>query len=96
MISAGERDAARLIDAMRRVLAAEPLAVPDYVEIVDADSFEPVTQLRRPSFALLAVRIGATRLIDNMLIEVEDAASSPAGRWRDSLFSLEERALEEG
>ena len=45
MIAAGERDAARLIDAMRRVLAAEPLAVPDYVEIVDADSFEPVTRL---------------------------------------------------
>ena len=47
MISGGERDAARLVDAMRRVLAAEPLAVPDYVEIVDADSLEPVTLPRR-------------------------------------------------
>lgn len=81
MITAGERNAVRLIDAMRRVLAAEPLAAPDYVEIVDADSFEAVTQLRRPSFALLAVRIGATRLIDNMLIEFQDSAggTEPGG-----------------
>jgi pantoate--beta-alanine ligase len=73
MIAAGERDAVRLVDAMRRVLAAEPLAVPDYIEIVDSDSFEPVTLLRKECLALLAVRIGATRLIDNMLIDVLDA-----------------------
>jgi pantoate--beta-alanine ligase len=73
MIAACERDAARLVDAMRRVLATEPLAVPDYVEIVDADSLEPVTLLRKECLALLAVRIGATRLIDNMLIEASDA-----------------------
>ena len=79
MITAGERDAARLIDAMRRVLAAEPLAVPDYVEIVDADSFEPVTHLRKECFALLAVRFGATRLIDNMRIEFENSASGATG-----------------
>jgi pantoate--beta-alanine ligase len=74
MIGAGERDAARLIDAMRRLLAAEPLAFPDYVEIVDSDSLEPVTQLRKECLALLAVRFGTTRLIDNMLIESQNAA----------------------
>jgi pantoate--beta-alanine ligase len=74
MIGAGERDASRLIDAMRRVLAAEPLAFPDYVEIVDSDSLEPVPLLRKECLALLAVRIGATRLIDNMLIEFQDAS----------------------
>jgi pantoate--beta-alanine ligase len=78
MITAGERDAARLVDAMRRVLAAEPLAVPDYVEIVDADSLEPVTLLRKECLALLAVRIGVTRLIDNMLIEFADSAAGSA------------------
>ena len=72
MIGEGERDAARLVDAMRRVLATEPLALPDYVEVVDADSLDPVTLLRKECLALLAVRIGATRLIDNMLIEVLD------------------------
>ena len=74
MIASGERDASRLIDAMRRVLASEPLAVPDYVEIVDADSLERVTHLWKESLALLAVRIGATRLIDNMLIEFDGSA----------------------
>jgi pantoate--beta-alanine ligase len=68
-IAAGEHDAARLTQAMRGVLAAEPLAAPDYAEIVDADSFESVAFLRGTCLALLAVRIGATRLIDNMLIE---------------------------
>jgi pantoate--beta-alanine ligase len=74
-ITAGERDAARLIASMRTVLAGEKLAAPDYVEIVDADSFEPVTRLRGSCLALLAARIGATRLIDNMLIEIP--ATSP-------------------
>ena len=73
-IAAGERDASRLIEAMRRVLGAEPLAIPDYVEIVDADSLDQVTHVRKKCLALLAVRIGATRLIDNMLIEFQDSA----------------------
>jgi len=76
MIVAGERDAARLIAAMRRVLAEESSAVPDYVEIVDSDSLESVTLLRKECVALLAVRFGTTRLIDNMLIEF-DASNAP-------------------
>ena len=68
-IAAGEHDAARLAGTMRAVLAAEPLAAPDYAEIVDADTFETITFLRGTCLALLAARIGATRLIDNMLIE---------------------------
>jgi pantoate--beta-alanine ligase len=73
-ISAGEHDATRLAQAMRGVLASEPLAMVDYAEIVDADSFETVTRLRGTCLALAAARIGTTRLIDNMLIET----SSPA------------------
>jgi pantoate--beta-alanine ligase len=68
-IAAGERDAARLVAAMRGMLAAEPLAAVDYAEIVDADSFESVTFLRGTCLALLSARIGPARLIDNMLIE---------------------------
>jgi pantoate--beta-alanine ligase len=68
-IACGERQALRLIETMRSELRKEPLAQPDYVEIVDADSFEPVTLLRRSCLALLAVRVGPVRLLDNMLIE---------------------------
>jgi pantoate--beta-alanine ligase len=68
-IAAGVRDALRLQAVMRKVLESEPLAGMDYAEIVDADTFEPVNQVRRSSYALLAVFIGKTRLIDNLLIE---------------------------
>jgi len=73
-IERGERDALRLSAAMREVVRGEPLAQPDYVELVDAETLEPVTRLRRACLALLAVRFGATRLIDNLLIEERDGA----------------------
>jgi len=73
-ISRGERDALRLTAAMRETLRAEPLAEPDYVELVDAETLDPVTRLRGVCLALLAVRIGAIRLIDNLLIEEREGA----------------------
>jgi pantoate--beta-alanine ligase len=57
---AGERDPSSLRDALRTSLAAEPLARVDYAEVVDGTTFRPPGRL-----AVLAVRIGATRLIDN-------------------------------
>jgi pantoate--beta-alanine ligase len=79
-ITRGERDALRHSAAMRDMVRAEPLAELDYAELVDAETFEPVTRLRGACLALLAVRIGATRrtsptrLIDNLLIEERDGA----------------------
>ena len=76
-IEKGERDASELRAAMHRILDAERLARVDYAEIVDADSFEPVTRLSRTVYALLAVFIGKTRLIDNLLIELS-ASGDPS------------------
>jgi pantoate--beta-alanine ligase len=73
-IARGERDALRIMAAMRELLRTEPLAEPDYVEVVDADTLEQVTRLRGVCLALLAVRIGPVRLIDNLLIEERDGA----------------------
>ena len=70
----GERDALRLVAAMREVMRAEPLAQADYVELVDAETLDPVTRLRGTCLALLAARIGTVRLIDNLLIEERDGA----------------------
>jgi pantoate--beta-alanine ligase len=75
-INAGERDALHLSAMMRQIIAAEPLAALDYAEIVDADTFEAVTRLRRSCLALLAVLVGSTRLIDNLWIEEEAAGES--------------------
>jgi pantoate--beta-alanine ligase len=71
-IARGERDALRLTAAMREMFRTEPLAEPDYVELVDAETLDPVTRLRGVCLALLAARIGAVRLIDNLLIEERD------------------------
>jgi pantoate--beta-alanine ligase len=65
---------------MRQELAGEPLGSADYVEIVDADSFEPIMRLTRTSLVLLAVRFGATRLIDNMQVEIAEARTGTASR----------------
>jgi len=65
---AGLRDSLELQRTLHKVLGGEPRARVDYAEIVDADSFEPVVRLTRPAYALLAVHIGKTRLIDNLLI----------------------------
>ena len=70
-ITAGERDVARLACAMRSVVQAESGVALDYAEIVDADTFEPAMSLWKPCYALIAARVGATRLIDNALIEPE-------------------------
>src|SRR3989441_3374793 len=56
----GERDPARLRAILREVIDAEPLAKLEYAEVVDAATFSTPGSL-----ALVAVRIGATRLIDN-------------------------------
>jgi pantoate--beta-alanine ligase len=70
-VAAGERDAARLRAVMRRVLDREPSVTTDYVEIVDADTFDPVVSLRGACLALVAAFVGSTRLIDNALMEPE-------------------------
>ena len=68
-LAAGVRDAMHLQGIMRRLIEAEPLAVVDYAEIVSADTFERVVRVARPCFAVLAVFLGKTRLIDNLFIE---------------------------
>jgi pantoate--beta-alanine ligase len=68
-ITAGTRDALQLQSAIQRILSGEPLAAAEYVEVVDAETFEPVTRLSRRCYVLLAVFLGKTRLIDNLYVE---------------------------
>ena len=77
-LQAGVRDALELQSAMRRAIEREKLARLDYAEIADAESFEPVVRVNRPCYALVAVFVGKTRLIDNLLIK-------PAGAGSDEL-----------
>src|SRR5262249_33825911 len=76
-VQTGVRDALALQGIVRDVLAQEKLARIDYVEIVDADSFEPVVRIgSRPAYVLLAVFVGKTRLIDNLLVESADSGAA--------------------
>ena len=75
-IEAGELDAARITDTIRRIFKSEPAAALDYAEIVDAHTLEPVLRLRNSSLILIAAFIGKTRLIDNALIEESNEAFS--------------------
>jgi len=78
-LNAGTRDALQLQTSLRKILSNETLARVDYVEMVDAESFEPVSSVgARPVYALLAVFIGKTRLIDNLFIEPAAGQNAPA------------------
>ncbi len=72
-LAAGVREALQLQTSLRRKLDSESLARVDYAEVVDAETFEPVTRVSKPCYVLLAVFIGRTRLIDNLYIEPKSA-----------------------
>jgi len=54
---------------MTSLIQKEPLAKIDYVIIAAANTPEELKAVDRPALASLAVRIGKTRLIDNILLE---------------------------
>jgi pantoate--beta-alanine ligase len=65
----GGKDAAKIRQQMISLIRKEPLAQIDYVSIADAETLEELNLIDRPAVASLAVRIGKTRLIDNMPLE---------------------------
>jgi pantoate--beta-alanine ligase len=65
----GDRDTENIRRQMTALIQKEPLAQIDYVSIADAETLEELNSLDRPAVASLAVRIGKTRLIDNMPLE---------------------------
>jgi pantoate--beta-alanine ligase len=67
----GVRSARVLEDAMRSVIDAESLAEVDYAAVVDAVTFAPLDALgEQAARGLVAARVGSTRLIDNLSLEV--------------------------
>lgn len=64
----GERDATTIQQLLQAKLDSEPLAKTDYAVVVDAQTLLPIERIERAAVILLAVRIGATRLIDNAVL----------------------------
>jgi pantoate--beta-alanine ligase len=78
MAAGGERRAEVLIDAARRAFASEPSVRVDYVELVDWATLEPVEAAVPGSLFAVAAWVGATRLIDNTVIQAQGASSGMA------------------
>jgi pantoate--beta-alanine ligase len=73
----GESDAAKLTEAGREVIAEEPLARLDYFEIVDPDTLDPVTDIRKGALVAVAAWLGSTRLIDNLMLSGVGSSQVP-------------------
>lgn len=71
----GETETAGLIEAMRQIIEQQQGKV-DYISIVDPQTLEPVEDIAPKALVLLAVYIGPTRLIDNLLIDLNRPENS--------------------
>ncbi len=66
--AAGERAAPALAQAVTEVIAAEPRARLQYVEVRDAETLEAVERVKRPAVIAVAAFVGNARLIDNVVV----------------------------
>lgn len=69
LITGGERDAAAVEREMKDILTAAGPCVIDYASVVGANDLQPARRIERPVLVALAVRIGTTRLIDNVTVD---------------------------
>jgi pantoate--beta-alanine ligase len=65
----GERQPKQLLQAMSDRIDREPDAVVDYISLVHPETLRDLEEMNDGALAALAVKIGRTRLIDNMLLD---------------------------
>lgn len=71
MVKNGNLDAAKIIDTASDLISASPEAKIDYISICDPETLEDLKAVDRPVLMALAVKVGKTRLIDNMMLTDE-------------------------
>ncbi len=69
MIDAGVTVAQPIIASMREILQQVPSMEIEYVSIVDAETLETIEKIAGQALVAVAVRLGSTRLIDNILVD---------------------------
>jgi len=72
IVSEEERDPERVLSVIRETVATEPLVSLEYAAVVDGDTLQPLEEIRGSVLIPLAARLGATRLIDNIMLKVEE------------------------
>lgn len=70
MVDEGCKDAKQIVDAMKELIAAEPLADIDYVEMVDMDTMKSIQEVKGHVLCAMAVKFGKARLIDNFICQL--------------------------
>jgi pantoate--beta-alanine ligase len=72
MIKKGERKSSQIIQTIQQIINSEPMARMDYVEVVDLDNLDPLDKIKGEALIALAVYVGKIRLIDNMIVILEE------------------------
>jgi len=70
MIKDGEKNIHKIIALMEELIESIPDAKIDYIQIVDADTLQPIQQISGKILIALAVKFGHCRLIDNMIVKI--------------------------
>jgi len=73
----GESSSARLQVAGEQVMAEEAAVKPDYFEIVNRDTLDPMADISGGALVAVAAYVGSTRLIDNIVLTGKGTASAP-------------------
>lgn len=71
MLNSGEKDSCKVIRKMEEIIKKEKSARIEYVSIVNEETLEVQERIKGQALLALAVWIGKTRLIDNLLFETE-------------------------
>lgn len=66
----GDEDLNSIVQSMLSTLRSKPFVEPDYAIIVDPDTLQPLSRPQSRMAVLVAARVGATRLIDNLIVEL--------------------------
>ncbi len=69
LYSQGEKNAEKLRQQMTALIQKQPLAAIDYISIADNETLEELDVVNPPALVSMAVKIGTTRLIDNVVLE---------------------------
>jgi pantoate--beta-alanine ligase len=92
LVLEGERRAARIEDAARAVIAAQPRCELEYATVVDPETFEPLTTIEGDALLAVAARVGPVRLIDNQPLTTTSRRDHVPPRTRTMMKSKIHRA----
>jgi pantoate--beta-alanine ligase len=69
LVESGEKDAANIMEAASEFINSHPETAIDYIAVCDPETLDDVKTIEQPVLMALAVKVGTTRLIDNMILK---------------------------